>query len=126
MREDAELAVGLPLEHYELRQRFANCFKRGSVQFSFNREPVTLVIRQVLVYPQAYVAVVTQARELRESPRIFVLDIGGFTTDVLLLLVNNGEIRCIHIGKNIRIPQAALLEYLDKETRHSDPAFPSS
>jgi len=32
-------------------------------------------------------------------------------------LVNNGEIRCIHIGKNIRIPQAALLEYLDKASQ---------
>lgn len=82
---DAELAVGLPPEHYELRQRFSNYFKRGSVQFAFNGAPITLVIRQVLVYPQAYAAVVTQARELKESPRTFVIDIGGFTTDVLLL-----------------------------------------
>lgn len=28
-------------------------------------------------------------------------------------LVNSGKIRCIHIGKNIRVPQAALLEYLN-------------
>lgn len=82
---DVELAVGLPPEHYELRQRFADYFKRGSVQFTFNGETITLVIRQVLVYPQAYAAVVTQARELKESPRTFVIDIGGFTTDVLLL-----------------------------------------
>lgn len=75
---DAELAVGLPPEHYELRQRFADYFKRGSVQFTFNGETITLVIRQVLVYPQAYAAVVTQARELKESPRTFVIDIGGF------------------------------------------------
>lgn len=82
---DAELAVGLPPEHYELRQRFADYFKRGSIQFTFNGVPITLVIRQVLVYPQAYAAVVTQARELKESSRTFVIDIGGFTTDVLLL-----------------------------------------
>jgi excisionase family DNA binding protein len=28
-------------------------------------------------------------------------------------LVNSGQIRIIRIGKNIRIPQASLLEYLD-------------
>lgn len=28
-------------------------------------------------------------------------------------LVKAGKIRCIRIGKNIRIPQAALLEFLD-------------
>ena len=29
-------------------------------------------------------------------------------------LVSSGQIRCIRIGKNIRIPQSALLEYLDR------------
>lgn len=46
---------------------------------------MTLAIRQVLVYPQAYAAVAPQAHALRESPRTFIIDIGGFTTDVLLL-----------------------------------------
>lgn len=32
-------------------------------------------------------------------------------------LVNSGEIRCIHIGKNIRIPQSALLEYLENASQ---------
>ena len=29
-------------------------------------------------------------------------------------LVKSGEIRCIRIGKKIRIPQAALLDYLSR------------
>ncbi len=28
-------------------------------------------------------------------------------------LVNSGKIRCIRIGKNIRIPQSALMDYLN-------------
>jgi excisionase family DNA binding protein len=28
-------------------------------------------------------------------------------------LVNSGQIRCVRIGKNIRIPQSALMEYLN-------------
>lgn len=82
---EAELAIGLPPEHYELRNRFAEYFKRGTVQFKFNDTAISLMIRQVLVYPQAYAAVVPQAQIIQQNPRIFVVDIGGFTTDVLLL-----------------------------------------
>lgn len=28
-------------------------------------------------------------------------------------LVNSGQIRCVRIGKNIRIPQSALMDYLN-------------
>lgn len=82
---EADLAIGLPPEHYELRNRFAEYFKRNGVQFVFNGTPVCLLIRQVMVYPQAYAAVVPQAQIIRQNPRTFVVDIGGFTTDVLLL-----------------------------------------
>ena len=82
---ETDLAVGLPPEHYALRQRFAEYFKRGTVNFVFNGTPVCLVIRHVLVYPQAYAAVVPQAARLKEIPRTFIIDIGGFTTDVMLL-----------------------------------------
>ncbi|MGI6028841.1 MAG: ParM/StbA family protein [Candidatus Heteroscillospira sp.] len=82
---ETELAIGLPPEHYELRNRFADYFKRGTVQFVFNGTPICLMIRQVFVYPQAYAAVVPQAQIIRQNPRTFVVDIGGFTTDVLLL-----------------------------------------
>lgn len=39
---EAELAVGLPPEHYALRRKFASYFQRGSVQFTFNSTPVCL------------------------------------------------------------------------------------
>ena len=55
---EAELAIGLPPEHYELRNRFADYFKRGNVKFTYNGKPICLMIRQILVYPQAYAAVV--------------------------------------------------------------------
>lgn len=82
---ETDLAVGLPPEHYALRQRFADYFKRGTVNFVFNGMPVCLVIRHVIVYPQAYAAVVPQSHLLKEIPRTFIIDIGGFTTDVMLL-----------------------------------------
>jgi len=42
-------------------------------------------IRNVFVYPQAYAAVVPQGGRLKDEPRIFIVDIGGLTIDVLLL-----------------------------------------
>lgn len=75
---EADLAVGLPPEHYALRQRFADYFKRGRVNFVFNGAPICLLIRHVFVYPQAYAAVVPQAGRLKEIPRTFIIDIGGY------------------------------------------------
>lgn len=83
---DVDLAVGLPPEHFPLmRERFTKYLKRGEVNFSYNDMPTSINIKNVFVYPQAYAAVVNQGTRLKEEPRIFVVDIGGLTIDVLLL-----------------------------------------
>lgn len=87
---EVDLAVGLPPEHYStLRDKFAQYFKRDKVNFVHNGHPICVLIRNVFVYPQAYAAVVPRGQSLLDTPRQFVVDIGGFTTDVLLL--RNGE-----------------------------------
>lgn len=84
--EQIDLAVGLPPEHYGmLRDKFAQYFRRGVVKFTYKEQPVHLDIRRVLVYPQAYAAVIPQSGQLLKTSRVFIVDIGGFTTDVLLL-----------------------------------------
>jgi plasmid segregation protein ParM len=83
---DVDLAVGLPPEHYSiLKDKFAGYFKRGAVEYEYNGSLIALNIKNVFVYPQAYAAVVPQSRMLMDAPRMFVIDIGGYTTDVLLL-----------------------------------------
>ncbi len=86
-----ELAVGLPPEHYGIiKDEFAKYFKRnGSIHFSYNDKPVTIIIREVFVYPQAFAAAAPQIAQLKRHLRVFLIDIGGFTTDVLLL--RNGK-----------------------------------
>jgi len=87
---DIDLAVGLPPEHFSaLKDRFAEYFRRGAVRFKYNSVPVYVVINQVFVYPQAYAAVVARPRLLMSTPRLFIIDIGGMTTDILLL--RNGK-----------------------------------
>jgi plasmid segregation protein ParM len=83
---DIDLAVGLPPEHFSvLKDRFTKYLKREAVKFVYNGSPVCLSVRRVFVYPQAYAAVVPQSRLLINTPRLFVIDVGGYTTDVLLL-----------------------------------------
>jgi len=85
-----DLAAGLPPEHFTmLKTKFADYFKRGFISFVYNDTKITLTINRVFVYPQAYAAVVPQAESLIETPRLFIIDIGGMTTDVLLL--KNGK-----------------------------------
>ena len=87
---DIDLAVGLPPEHFSmLREDFTNYFKRNNVKFIYNDEPISLNIRNVFTYPQAYAAIVPQSRRLEDIPRLFIVDIGGYTSDVLLL--RNGK-----------------------------------
>ena len=85
--EKIDLAVGLPPEHYGLlRDKFRDYFKRNqSVQFIYNDKPVTIMIRDVFVYPQAFAAIAPQKSQLKHHLRLFLVDIGGYTTDVLLL-----------------------------------------
>ena len=85
--EKVDLAVGLPPEHYGLlKDKFRDYFKRNqSVQFIYNDKSITIMIRDVFVYPQAFAAIAPQKSQLKHHLRLFLVDIGGYTTDVLLL-----------------------------------------
>jgi len=91
MMNSVILAVGLPPEHFgQGRDNFAAYFKRpGLINFVYNDVPYTIQIEKVFVYPQAYAAVAPQIDRLKRIPRLFIIDIGGMTTDVLLL--RNGK-----------------------------------
>ena len=86
-----DLAVGLPPEHFGvLKERFAEYFRQDEdVCFSYGEKPYRIRIRSVRVFPQAYAAVVPQSRLVVNTIRMFIIDIGGYTTDVLLL--RNGK-----------------------------------
>ena len=90
--EMVDLGVGLPPEHYGvLREKFANYFKRdGLIKFVYNEKPYSIVITSVSVFPQAYAAIVPQSNMVVHTTSMFVVDIGGYTTDVLLL--RNGKL----------------------------------
>lgn len=86
-----QLAVGLPPEHYGmLKDRFAQYFMRnGEIQFMYKNRPYSITIDRVMVFPQAYAAIIPQSSKVVHTVRVFIVDIGGYTTDVLLL--RNGK-----------------------------------
>lgn len=85
--EQIDLAVGLPPEHFGvLRDKFARYFKRdGVIKFVYRDRPYSITINSVSVFPQAYAAVIPQSSMVVRTSSMFVVDIGGYTTDVLLL-----------------------------------------
>ncbi|NBJ90185.1 ParM/StbA family protein [Acutalibacter sp. 1XD8-36] len=89
--ERIHLAVGLPPEHFgSLKEKFAAYFKRpGVVKFTYRDKPYSVQIDQVMVFPQAFAAVVPKSGMVLNTLRLFIIDIGGYTTDVLLL--QNGK-----------------------------------
>lgn len=89
--ERVQLAVGLPPEHFGvLKDKFARYFQRDDIiRFVYRDRPYNIRIDRVMVFPQAYAAVVPQSSLIVNTLRVFVIDIGGYTTDVLLL--KNGK-----------------------------------
>lgn len=83
---EVDLAVGLPPEHFgPLKDTFAAYFRRGNVQFIFNGKPFCVVIRHVVVCPQAYSAILGMDKDIAEMPSVFIIDGGGVTYDIGLL-----------------------------------------
>ena len=82
------LLIGLPPAHYgQLHERFEQYFlrKREVVDFEFNGEYHSIRVSKVYSYTQALAAAVTKYGELRNHAASYIIDIGGFTVDVLKL-----------------------------------------
>ncbi len=82
-----QLAVGLPPAHYGAQnQAFIRYFSdRGVVKFTYKDRPHAVYIDDVRCYPQAYAAAATMMDRLMGSPRVLIVDIGGFTADYLMM-----------------------------------------
>ncbi|MBD5510768.1 MAG: ParM/StbA family protein [Lachnospiraceae bacterium] len=82
-----QLAVGLPPAHYGAQnQTFIRYFSdRGVVKFTYKDRHHAVYIDDVRCYPQAYAAAATMMDRLMGSPRVLIVDIGGFTADYLMM-----------------------------------------
>ena len=85
---DVVLLTGLPPVHYkEMAARYAAYYKGSGEQidFTFNSIPFSVRIKEVCVYPQAFAAALTVRDKVKESKIVNIVDIGGYTVDLLQL-----------------------------------------
>jgi len=122
-----DLSTGLPPEHYSvLKEKFIQYFKRpGKIEFNYNGKPISIIIRNVFVYPQGYAAVVPRAHNLLKTPMVYIIDIGGYTTDVLLLRYGTPDLqvcRSLEMGtitlNNAVIGKVSALHDISVEDSH--------
>lgn len=84
-----DLAIGIPPQHYRskgLKEKFASYFKQNEdINFEWNKREFCVLFNSVGVYPQAYSAIVSSIEDVASCSEAYLLDMGGFTFDVLRL-----------------------------------------
>lgn len=100
-----DLSIGLPPKHYaELCEKYETYFKGGSrihkVTYCSNEYHIT--IGEVMAFPQDYAAMMTMIEKLQPIPKVVGIDIGGFTTDYLLMRKGNPDMEaCDSLEKGV-------------------------
>ena len=86
------LAVGLPPRDISrLRKSYVTYFGRGNIVFDFQEkrsDPVSryaIDIRSVDVFPQGISAIFADYERIKAYPKAYIIDIGGYTTDIIEL-----------------------------------------
>jgi len=88
---DITLLTGLPPAHYGKQyQQFERYFlqNEGSIAFTYRDKPVSMNITNVISYPQAYAAAMSDYARIMGYSKVIVVDIGGWTLDYIF--INNG------------------------------------
>ena len=100
-----DLPIGLPPKHYaELCERYESYFKRQGKIHDINYCGSTyhITIGEVMAFPQDYAAMMTMIEKLQQIPKVVGIDIGGFTTDYLLMRKGNPDMEaCDSMEKGV-------------------------
>ncbi|MGI6175206.1 MAG: ParM/StbA family protein [Christensenellales bacterium] len=102
-RADIILAAGLPLTGFGLhKERFKQYLLRGKTErFVFEGRAYEIAIRDALLYPQGYAAILSNMRLILGEPSVILCDIGGWTVDVMRLdngIPDAGTCRSLELG----------------------------
>lgn len=82
------LAAGLPLAGFgREKQRFREYLfrKEQPIRFQYERESYEIQIEDVKLFPQGYSALALYPEYLRDEPSVLLVDIGGWTVDLMRL-----------------------------------------
>lgn len=94
--EEINLAVGLPLQHMaKLAGNYRDYFQfQGSpVKFTYNKVSFFLRFHQIEIFPQGYAAAMLQWEKVNVIPKSYIVDIGGYTTEVMMLTYGKPDLQ---------------------------------
>lgn len=84
---DICLAMGLPPQHMKFKKKYLEYFGRSGkrVNYTFNDVPFEISVKHVFVYPQGFSVTADSEvqSQIKKYSRSYVVDIGGYTTDVI-------------------------------------------
>jgi len=96
------LGVGLPIDIYGAQKKvFGKYFIRDDIRFSFEDNDYHCRITECKVFAQGHAALCKYYSQLREYTNITLVDIGGYTVDVLTLhnfKVDRGSCASLRMG----------------------------
>lgn len=96
---NVHLAIGLPPAHMlDLKGCFTEYLVREKqeVSFRYNEQDLKIRITGASVFPQGYPAVYDRYEEITLLPKAYIVDVGGYTTDVLLLRYGRLDLNCCY------------------------------
>lgn len=90
--KDVILCMGLPPQHLKKYKSEYESFFSGNYEFSFAGQSFRIRVAEVYVFPQCLAAAQSQFGEiLSAGDSLYLIDIGGYTTDIIHLLRRGGE-----------------------------------
>ncbi|MDL2218014.1 ParM/StbA family protein [Christensenellaceae bacterium OttesenSCG-928-M15] len=98
------LAAGLPLTSYGRERAGFKAYLMASAQptrFRFEGQEYEITIKDVEIYPQGFSAIANNAALLEGEPSTLVVDIGGWTVDIMRLdrfTVDTASCRSLELG----------------------------
>lgn len=119
------LAVGLPPEHFSRqKQEFAEYFtnRKKTWEFTYSDAKTAqdyefkIKLGEVFVFPQAFSAIATRPSVLKNYSASYVIDIGGYTVDTLLLSNGKPDLqKCFSFELGIITMNAAIAHRVNSE-----------
>lgn len=103
---EISLSVGLPPEHMydsEKKDNWAKYFTQfgRKIEFEYNDKNFSIYIKRVDVSPQGYAAVFAEPALFANKYKSYIVDVGGYTVDVLTVqngVLDNHLIRSLPMG----------------------------
>ena len=92
-----QLPIGLPPKHFaELYEKYELFFKAGGkvLDMNFNGKIYHICIQEVRAFVQDFAAMMTIGQDIMQVPKAVGIDIGGFTTDYLLMRKGRPDMGC--------------------------------